>query len=195
MSRLRLVIVAIAGLILIALLGYILGYTVAERDFTGNTGNVRDTVWMQPDTVRLPPVVRDSLIKEPVPFPVPVIGDNDTVHDTITAMIPITQKHFVYEEQGEFWVSGFATTIDSTVFYTQHEVHYIDNTPPVKALSLTLETGVSAILADKRFAPAVYAEGGVLLWRRCKVSAGFGVAYNEAAAHGFMYGKIAYVIK
>ena len=194
MSRIRIVIVAIAGLILLALLGFIAGYTAAERDLGGKPDS-RDTVWLKSDTVRLPPIVKDSLIKEPVPYPVPVIGDNDTVIDTIIAQIPITQKHFVYEEQGEIWVSGFATTIDSTVFYTRHEVHYIDNTPPAKALALTLETGVSAILADRRFAPAVYAEGGVLLWRRCKVSAGFGVAYNESAAHGFMYGKIAYVIK
>jgi len=194
-GKLRVVIVALAGLILYAVLAFIFGYTVAERNFAEQHNNYRDTVWLTPDTVRLPPIVKDSLIKEPYPFPVTIAVHGDTIHDTIIARIPMTQKHYVYTDTAEIWASGFNLNIDSAVFYTRHETHLIDNTPPVKAVTLTLETGVEGVLAEKNFVPALYAEGGVLLWRRVKVSAGFGVAYNETAAHGFMYGKIAYVIK
>ncbi|MBQ2189090.1 MAG: hypothetical protein II401_11120 [Bacteroidales bacterium] len=197
MNKLRIVIVALAGLILYALLAFIFGYTVAERNFAERHKHDRDTCWLTPDTVKLPPEVTDIHVIDSVPFPVPipVPGETETVHDTVVAMIPITQSRFVWADTAEIVASGFNVTIDEAVFFMRHEIQYIDNTPPAKALALTLETGVSAILADRRFAPAVYAEGGVLLWRRCKVSAGFGVAYNESAAHGFMYGKIAYVIK
>lgn len=197
MNKLRLFIVAMAGLILLTLLAFIFGYTVAERDYVEKHKNDRDTIWMTPDTVTLPPIVKDSLIKDPYPYPVPVMvpGDHDTVIDTIIAQIPMTQKHYVYPDTAELWVTGFNTSIDSAVFYTHHETHYIDNTPPERAVRLTLETGIEGIYVDDRFTPALYAEGGLLLWRRVKLSAGFGVSYTDKATKGIVYGKIAYQIK
>lgn len=133
MSNLRVIIVAVAIAITACLLCYIAGYTVGEHQ-RDNMEIPHDTAYIEPDTIPHQPVVKDSIQKDSVPYPVPVYlpGPNDTITDTITvyAMIPITQKHFVYEEKGEFWVSGFNATIDSAVFFTHHEIHYIEK--PVK---------------------------------------------------------------
>lgn len=197
MNKLRLFIVAMAGLILLTLLAFIFGYTVAERNYAEKHKNDRDTCWLTPDTVKLPPEVTDIHVIDsvPIPVPIPVPGETETVHDTVVAMIPITQSRFVWADTAEIVASGFNVTIDEAVFFMRHEIQYIDNTPPVKPITLTLETGVEGIYVDNRFTPALYAEGGLLLWRRVKLSAGFGVSYNGGATKGIMYGKIAYQIK
>lgn len=129
MNNLRVIIVAIAITITACLLCYIAGYTVGVQQ-KDNMEIPHDTIYIEPDTIPHQPALKDSIQKDSIPYPVPVYlpGPNDTITDTITvyAMIPITQKHFVYEEKGEFWVSGFNTTIDSAVFFTHHDTHYIE---------------------------------------------------------------------
>lgn len=180
MKTSRVVIIAVSVTITLMLLSYIFGYThgIHRVPTGGNVG--RDTVWMEADTVNIPPVVNDSIKRDSIPYPVPVLvpvpGSNDTVHDTITAYVPIVQKLFSYPGKGDFWVSGFHTSIDSAVFYTQHHetVKYITQDPILPRFGGAV--GVEYVIMGEKAYYKAYGEGSVRIGRNIRVYANGGVA-------------------
>ena len=141
--------------------------------------SVHDSTWTEAVT-NVPPQVHDSIIKEYVPYPVPVYlpGDKDTVRDTVTVMVPITQKLYSFEDNANLWISGFNVTIDSSVFYKHYETQYIDRT-----------------IREKRYNNIIGVVGGVsdvsLMYVRDigRVSVGLSAGYTfkgEAMARGFI---------
>lgn len=152
--------------------------TVPEKEVESEV-SVHDSTWTEAVT-DVPPQIHDSIIKEYVPYPVPVYlpGDKDTVRDTVTVMVPITQKLYSFEDNANLWISGFNVTIDSSVFYKHYETQYIYRT-----------------IREKRYNNAIGVIGGVsdvsLMYVRDigRVSVGLSAGYTfkgEAMARGFI---------
>jgi len=154
-------------------------YTTMPEKEEESEVSVHDSTWTEAVT-NVPPRVHDSIIKEYVPYPVPVYlpGDKDTVRDTVTVMVPITQKLYSFEDNANLWISGFNVTIDSSVFYKHYETQYIDRT-----------------IREKRYNNTIGVIGGVsdvsLMYVRDigRVSVGLSAGYTfkgEAMARGFV---------
>lgn len=87
---------------------------------------IRDTVehW---DTVKDPvpyPVYITEVDSYPVLVPVYINQYGDTVHDTVTVFVPISQS--VYEtELYKAWVSGYRAKLDSIEIYNRVQTIYV----------------------------------------------------------------------
>lgn len=103
---------------------------------------IRDTVehW---DTVKDPvpyPVYITEVDSYPVLVPVYINQKGDTVHDTITVFVPISQS--VYEtELYKAWVSGYRAKLDSIEIYNKVQTIYVRKQVKKKRWGLGVQAG------------------------------------------------------
>ncbi|WP_320908590.1 MULTISPECIES: DUF6808 domain-containing protein [Bacteroides] len=103
---------------------------------------IRDTVehW---DTVKDPvpyPVYITEIDSYPVLVPVYINQKGDTVHDTITVFVPISQS--VYEtELYKAWVSGYRAKLDSIDIYNKVQTIYVRKQVKKKRWGLGVQVG------------------------------------------------------
>lgn len=103
---------------------------------------IRDTVecW---DTVKesVPyPVYITEIDSYPVLVPVYINQYGDTVHDTVTVFVPISQS--VYEtELYKAWVSGYRAKLDSIEIYNKVQTIYVREQVKKKRWGLGIQAG------------------------------------------------------
>lgn len=103
---------------------------------------IRDTVehW---DTVKEPvpyPVYITEVDSYPVLVPVYINQYGDTVHDTVTVFVPISQS--VYEtELYKAWVSGYRAKLDSIEIYNKVQTIYVREQVKKKRWGLGVQAG------------------------------------------------------
>lgn len=115
--------------------------------------------WFRPPKPLPAEVIRDTVehwdtVKEPVPYPVyitevdsyPVLVPvyinqyGDTVHDTVTVFVPISQS--VYEtELYKAWVSGYRAKLDSIEIYNKVQTIYVREQVKKKRWGLGVQAG------------------------------------------------------
>lgn len=115
--------------------------------------------WFRPHKSLPAEVIRDTVecwdtVKEPVPYPVyiteidsyPVLipvyinQKGDTLHDTVTVFVPISQA--VYKtELYKAWVSGYRAKLDSIEIYNKVQTIYVREQVKRKRLGLGIQAG------------------------------------------------------
>jgi len=117
---------------------------------------------------------------------------HDTVTNTVTVMLPVTQKHYSYRDTAEIWISGYSATLDS--FKVVNRTEKLQAACKQPKCTFNVEAGLDAIITDNKIVPAVSLQGSVTIKTRYRIRCGAGVGY-QGAPKAFMYAGFSYVIK
>ena len=184
MSTSRFIIVAFSTAIVIALLGYIVGYTVAEREIQLPGEGRHDTNYkVVLDTTTKPPMIADVTAKDSVPYPVPVYihGKDSIIEKTLYVNVPMLQTHFVWPDTAEIWASGFNVTIDKAVFFTRQEIHYIEKLVQSKPKHLYCYAGAEYSYYDKVYDWKLFLEADYIIGRVSIGAKGGAIVFKDSA--------------
>lgn len=98
-------------LLMAAVIGYLLGYSIAETEQKPETHSETHTNIIERDSVVYNFITKDSTI---VDWHLKPIEHFDTItqHDTTYIVVPIYHYHFA-EAMGDVWCSGYDVTLDS----------------------------------------------------------------------------------
>ena len=126
---------------------------------------IRDTVehW---DTVKDPvpyPVYITEVDSYPVLVPVYINQNGDTVHDTVTVFVPISQS--VYEtELYKAWVSGYRAKLDSIEIYNKVQTIYVREQVKKKRWGLGVQAGYELCPGQMRFYGGIGVSYNLFMW-------------------------------
>lgn len=152
------ILVAIAAALGMLVGAFLVGYHVRDAQLQPP---VADTVTIVTrDTTFLPSPPDTVTNTREIPVPVPsYIKDTDTIHDTITVILPFEQHHARLGEVADVWYSGYRAQIDSALLYETHTTQIIRE-PYIKEHSpqLTFDLGVGGLYNEKRVNPYMFGE-------------------------------------
>ena len=147
-------VLALAILLVAGLLfgGFVTGWRIRgrqESDLPKSdtvTINHTDTCWL--------PTPPDTITEtKPVPVPVPYyIKDTDTIHDSITVILPYEQHYANVDSTLDIWYSGYDAKIDSIVLYRHHTTQIINNSYEkirYETPRFSINAGISVLKIDK----------------------------------------------
>lgn len=196
MKTVRIIIVSAVMLLLASLLGFIVGWTVRDRELQNDTHT--DVEVVERDSTICNPVKEDSTVVGTILVPVVGAGhtpstpgiiptgntqyihDTVTEHDTVYAAIPMSAFHFT-DPLADVWCTGFNIRMDS-IRVKQRDI-YITQTTTVRAREYHNTLGVMmgfddvSLLYTRRFGRVSVGFSGGYTYRREPVVRGF-VGWN-----------------
>lgn len=177
------VLIVLTLAVVLAAVGFLAGWKVAQSDPEPQTEVRRDTI-VRVDTITKTEHFHDTITK--IKYKKYYVTNTDTLvqHDSVFAVLPYEQHHLVMEDTLDLWYSGVDARVDSLRFYPRSTT--IEVVKDVEQPRFAFYGGIGADWFDGGAAYKMFVEADMRVKEKIRVSADGGLAVFDGKASPYV---------